>query len=91
MRLGIIIQSGNVPEGERQVHGGLAVRRVEGAILFCGVLIDSQGYMEGLLDIGHGADELQVPAIAVSADNFKAARCGKCDQGIPVFLLGPNR
>jgi hypothetical protein len=44
--------------------------------------------MEGLLDIGHRADELQVPAIAVSADNFKAARCGECDQGIPVFLAG---
>jgi hypothetical protein len=85
MRFGIVIQSSNVPEREGQVHSGFAVGRVEGAILG-GILIDSETHVKGLLDVGHPADELQVPAVTASADNFKAARLGECDQGIPIFL-----
>src|SRR6202034_4731925 len=83
----VVIQTGDVPELERQVYGGLAVGRKESTVLR-GVLVNTQDHMEGLLHVRHRSDQPQVHGIAGAADCFKTVCLGESNQGVPFFLAG---
>src|SRR5271168_2961051 len=44
-RDGIVVQARDVPEAGRQIHGGLAVGSIEGAV-FRGMLVNAEGDVE---------------------------------------------
>jgi len=54
----VAVQPGDMPQRERQIHARLAIRREKGTVLV-GVLVNAQGYMEGLLDVRHRAVTLK--------------------------------
>jgi len=56
MRLGIVVQTRDVPNLDGKVDGGFAVNRIECAV-FDEIVIVPQGHMEGLLDVRHRASE----------------------------------
>src|SRR5271169_4743825 len=73
MRLGIVVQTGDVPELKRQVHGRLPVHRKECAA-FGGVPVDIHVHMKGFLDICHSACKPKISAVEGPADDLKAIR-----------------
>src|SRR5580698_6767728 len=87
MRLGIVVQTGDVPQLKRQVHCRLPVHRKECAA-FGGVPVDIHVYMEGSLDIRHRTCKPKISAVEGPADDLKAARFRESNQGIPILLAG---
>ena len=83
----VVIQTGNVPEGEGQVGGGLTVWRVEVAFL-CGVLIAFDLDVERFVDGRDRASDDYVHAIAAAADNRELIFLGELEDGLIVFLAG---
>src|ERR1700691_1436355 len=84
---GVVVESGDVPELEGQVDGGLAVGREEAAVL-SGMLIRAHGNVEGLLDGGDGSCDVEVDAIGRGGDDGEAVLPGEIDDGVVVVLGG---
>ena len=87
MRDGVVVQTGDVPEVERQVRRRLAIRGIEGAVLG-GVLIGAHAHMEGSLDGRNGAFDLHIHAIACAADYAEAIHLREANDRVIVFLAG---
>ena len=87
MRDGVVVQTGDVPQRERQVCRGLAVWRVKSAVLG-GVLVGTHAYVESSLDGRNGALDLHVHAIARAANDREAVRLRETNHGVIVFLAG---
>ena len=81
----IVVQPRDVPEAGRQVHRGLPVRSIEGAV-FRGVLVDAHGHVESSINVRDRARKLHVESIAGATNHRKAIRFRETDQGIIIFL-----
>ena len=79
VRDGVVVEAGDVPELEGQIGGGLAVGRVEGAVLGR-MLVGPHAHVEGSLDGGDGAFDLDVHAVAGAADDGEAVRSSRSEQ-----------
>ena len=66
---------------------GLPVRSVEGAV-FGGKLVDAHGHMEGFFDTRHRPRDIQVQAIAGSADYRKAVSLREANHLVIILLAG---
>src|SRR5580704_5941188 len=85
---GIVLESIDVPELEREVDGRLTVGSVEGAI-FGRVLIEAELDVESLLDVGDGSGHRNDHAVASGlADDLQAVLFREADDGIVLILGG---
>src|ERR1700733_8831180 len=82
---GIVIQTGNVPERERQPNRRFAVRSKECPV-FSAMLVDSHAHTEGSLYGRNGTFHLKIHSIAGAANNSKAVRRSITGQRVVVFL-----
>src|SRR5579872_55450 len=87
MRNGEVVESRHVPERERQVHGGFAVRSVEDAILGR-MLVGHQRDVKGRLDRGYRSSDLNLHAIARASDDRQAMGQHVADDRVIVVLRG---
>ena len=87
MRDGIVVQTGDVPERERQVGAGLAVRPVEDAILG-GMLVGQQVHVEGRFDGRNRSLDLHLHAIARSANHGESMLLNVTHDCVILFLRG---
>src|SRR5208337_3174244 len=83
----IVLQARDMPQLERQVHRGLPIRRIEGAVLR-GVLVDTHGDVEGSLDACYCSCNLHVHAIAGSAGDLEAVRFRETNHSVIILLAG---
>jgi hypothetical protein len=87
LRDGEVVEAGDVPELEGKVDGGFAVGCEEGAI-FGRMLPGAQGDVEGLLDGGDGAGDVEVDTIGRSGDDGEAVFIGEIDDSAVVVFGG---
>src|ERR1700722_20570598 len=89
MREGKVVKPRNMPQRKREVCGGLAIGRIEAAILG-GVLIDAHIYMECALYFCHRARYLHVDAIRRDTGDGQAVLFGEIDHRIIILLRRPE-
>ena len=83
----VVVQTRNVPERKGQVGGGLAVWRIEGAVLGdASIAFDFD--MEGVFDARDIASDDNIHAIAAAADDREFMFPGEFEDGLIVFLAG---
>jgi hypothetical protein len=87
MRDGEVVQPGNVPQRERQIHGGLTVRTIKDSV-FGGVLVGEHIHMEGRLNGRDRAFNLNFHAIARAANHSEAALLNISHHGVVIGLRG---
>ena len=83
----IVVETGNMPQSERQVGGGFAIRTIEGSVLG-GVLVDHHAHMEGRLDGRNRALDLHIHAVARTADHCEPVRLNILNDCIIILLRG---
>ena len=87
MRIGEVVQPGDVPELERQVDGGFTVSG-KVVLAFDSVTIGVQLDVEGVLNLGRRAADLDFVSAAGPADNGKAILFGEGDDAVVILLRG---
>src|SRR5271165_5625407 len=87
MREGEVVQSGDGPEMEGQGGGGLAVGRVENAVLGR-VPVGVHAYVESALNRGNGSFDEHIHAIAGSAKDGKVVHLREVKHRVILFLAG---
>src|SRR5262249_43470889 len=85
LRNGIIVQTRNVPELEREIDHRFPVGRKEGAA-FCRMLIYTHGYMESFLNRCYCALQLHVPAFTRAFHYLETIGLRELNQRIVVLL-----
>ena len=86
-RNGVVVETRNVPELEREIDGGLAIGRIEAAV-FGRVLIQIHLDVEGFFDGRDGRGEANIHGIARAAGHREAAGFRELDERVIVFLAG---
>src|SRR5277367_3156652 len=84
---GIIVEAGDVPELEREIDHGLAIGGEEVAV-FRGVMVDAHAHVEGDLDVGYRAFDLDFHSVARAADDREAVSFRVTNDRVIVFLSG---
>ena len=84
----IVVQARDVPQLDREIgRGGFPIRSIERTV-FAGQVVHAHGHMEGFLDARHRPRDIQVQAIAGSADDRKAVCLRETNHLVIILLAG---